>query len=152
MIDRDPSTRIRPCTEADIDTVLELQRQWAEESITYGYVPGTHESLVAHLGQYFLLAEYDEQVVGYAYGTVRRSEGSAVIPANEAYLEIEEIYVDGAFRKRGIGSDLLDRLMITARSNGVARFLLYSASKDLDGILTFYRAHGFRSWYVQLFQ
>jgi hypothetical protein len=29
---------------------------------------------------------------------------------------------------------------------------VYSASKDLDGILRFYRAHGFTSWSVQLFQ
>jgi len=43
--------------------------------------------------------------------------------------------------------------MAVARAEGIRRFLLYSASQDVEGILAFYRAHGFRPWAAtQLFQ
>ena len=146
---------IRACAEADLDAVLRLRRAWAEEEITYGYVPATREALLPLLGPYFLVAEDRDAVVGFAYGTLvagEQHQATAVIPSGQPYLNVDEIYVARGYRDRGIGGRLLDRLTATARAGGVTRFLVYSASKDLDGVLRFYRAHGFRSWYVQLFQ
>lgn len=31
------------------------------------------------------------------------------------------------------------------------RFRVYSATKDVDRILAFYRRHGFKSWYTEMF-
>lgn len=146
---------IRACTEADLDAVLQLQRAWADEAITYGYAPGTREALLPLLGPYFLVAEDEATVVAFACGIVVTGDHhdvSAVIPAGRPYLNVDEIYVAREHRDQGIGGRLLDRLTATARANGVTRFLVYSSSKDLDGILRFYRAHGFQSWTVQLFQ
>lgn len=149
------ATTIRTCTEVDLDAVVRLQRAWAEEEITYGYAPATREALLPLLGPYFLVAEDETIVVGFACGIVVTGDHhdvSAVIPAGQPYLNVDEIYVARGHRDRGIGGRLLDRLTATARANAVMRFLVYSSSKDLDGILRFYRAHGFQSWAVQLFQ
>jgi GNAT superfamily N-acetyltransferase len=143
---------VRACTEADLGAVLALQRTWAAESITYGLVPSAEADLAAQLGSYCLLAEQEGQVIGYATGSVHRSEGLAVIPAGVAYLEIEEVYVRPDSRRLGIGSALIERLLGTARAAGVERFLLSSATRDLDAVLAFYRRHGFRSWSVQMFR
>src|SRR5688572_16371419 len=113
MPKRSAGPHLRLCTADDVPAILALQRAWAEESITYGLVPSTDEALLAQLGPYFVLAEHGGQTIGYARGTVRRSEGLAVIPADERYLEIEEIYVRRGSRSQGIGSLLIERLMAT---------------------------------------
>ena len=41
-------------------------------------------------------------------------------------------------------------LRASSRRADVKRFLVYSASKDVDGILRFYRKHGVQSWLVQM--
>ena len=41
-----------------------MQRQWAEEDITYGYAADSKEDLSDKLGRYFLVAEVNGSVVG----------------------------------------------------------------------------------------
>lgn len=143
---------IREAQVADVDRVHQLQVEWAEEGITYGYRADSKENLSAKLGPYFLVAELDGTLVGHAYGLIRVSEGLAVIPAGERYLEIEDIYVIPEFRNRSIGGLLLDGLLQAAEEEGIETFSVYSSTKDADRILRFYRSHGFESWYVQLFR
>ena len=69
----------------------------------------------------------------------------------ERYIQIEELYVQPGFRNRGLGSQLLRSLLRAARARGAERFKVYSAAKDMDRILAFYRRHGFKSWYVEMF-
>ena len=143
---------IRKCTPGDIDEVCRMQTEWAEENITYGFVPSSREVLINRLGPYFFVADVEGRIVGFVYGTVHVSEGLAVIPAGQQHLEIDDIYVEPEFRGRRIGGMLLDRLVQAAEQNGVRRFLVYSATKDMDEILRFYRGHGFKPWYVQMFK
>lgn len=143
---------IRRCADNDIDDVRRMQMQWAEEDITYGFVPSCREDLTNRLGSYFFVAEVDGCLVGFIYGSLRVSEGLAVLPAGQQYLQIDDIYVKPEFRDKGIGGRLLESLFQTAQHNGISRFLVYSATKDLDKILKFYRSHGFESWYVQMFK
>ncbi len=70
-----------------------------------------------HLGPYFWVAEHGAAVVGYAYGRVEVSEGLAVIPAGERYLDIEELYVLSEYRNQGLGSDLVRALLRVAAEN-----------------------------------
>lgn len=142
---------IRECTQGDLDAVSRLQQCWEAENITHGLAAESRERLAARLGPYFLVAEADGAVEGYVFGSVQVSEGSAVIPEGERYLEVDEIYIRPESRGNGTGSMLLDRLLETARGDGISRFSVYSATKDVDGILAFYRRHGFKSWYVQMF-
>ena len=80
-----------------------------------------------------------------------------MIPAGEQYMEIDELYgncigaMKPAFRRSGIGGRMLDTLGEIARKRGVNRFKVYSAARDLDGAMRFYRGHGFQSWYAEMF-
>ncbi len=142
---------IRECTEDDLDAVSRLQQRWEAEDITHGLTAESREQLAERLGPYFFLAEADAAVEGYVFGSVLTSEGSAVMPEGDRYLEVDEIYVRPESRGNGTGGMLLDRLLEVARRDGISRFSVYSATKDVDGILAFYRRHGFKTWYVRLF-
>ena len=143
---------VRKCSKGDMDDVCRMLIQWTEEDITYGQVPTSLRALKSKLGQYFFIAEIDGCNVGFIYGSVHKSKGTAVITKGEPYLEIEEIYVKPEFRNKGIGGRLMDNLSQSAQDNGIERFLVYSATKDLDKILKFYRSNSFKSWYVQMFR
>ena len=61
------------------------------------------------------------------------------------------MYVKPGLRDQGIGGRLLNRLIEAAQDAGIKRFRVYSATRDVDEILKFYRQHGFKSWYVEMF-
>jgi len=104
--------RIRACIPNDIDGVIGLERQWEDEAIAYGdFNPMSRDAYVAILERfpaYFLVAECDGQLVGYIHGSVQRNTPVEVIPAQEPYVEIEDIYVQPDFRNRDIGGKLLE--------------------------------------------
>ncbi len=146
---------IRECTHNDVDDIFQLDRQWDQESIAYEFNYVSREEFIADLERfptYFLVAESDEGIVGYINGSVRLSQSLAVIPEQETYLEIENLYVKPDFRNRHIGSQLLERLLAIAEQNGIQRFLVSTVTKDMDKILNFYHSHGFKPWYVQMFR
>jgi ribosomal protein S18 acetylase RimI-like enzyme len=117
-------------------------------------MPISREAFIAHLKsfqQYFLVAEsHDSGVVGYAHGSVQVAQGVPVIPAQEPYLEIENIYVKPDCRNRHIGGRLLERLLAVAEHSGIQRFLVSSNSKNMAQILNFYHRYGFTAWYVHM--
>ena len=144
---------IRECTLQDIEDILQLDRQWDQENIAFEFIDVSREEFIADLERfqpYFLVATSDEEIVGYINGSVRLSQGVAVIPEQEQYLEIENIYVKPAYRNRQIGSKLMDRLLEVAAQNGIEKFVVATVSKDMDKVLNFYRRYGFKPWYVQL--
>jgi ribosomal protein S18 acetylase RimI-like enzyme len=146
---------IRECTYNDIDEVYQLDIEWAQEDITHGFIPGAREEFIADLERfksYFLVAEIDGCIVGYINGSVHASKGLAVIPEGGRYLEIDNIYVKPDFRNKLIGGQLIESLFQVAEQNGIKRFLVHSATKDMDKIVNFYRSHGFKTWYIQMFK
>ncbi len=146
---------IRECTRDDIDEVYQLDVQWAREDITHGFISSAREEFINWLDQarsYFLVADIDGCIVGYTNGSVHASKGLAVIPEGEQYLEIDNIYVKPEFRNKYVGGKLIDSLLQVAEHNGIKRFLVHSATKDIDRILSFYRSHGFETWYIQMFK
>src|SRR5262249_43165159 len=110
--------RIRACTADDIDGVIALERQWEQEEIAYGdFNPMSREAYVAileHFPAYFLVAERDERLVGYIHASEQRDRPVEVIPAQEPYVEIEDIYVQPDFRDQDIGGRLLERIFEAA--------------------------------------
>jgi GNAT superfamily N-acetyltransferase len=143
---------LRRCTAQDLDAVLELQKAWADEAVTYGYEPATMGLLAAAIGPYFVVAERDGTLVGFAYGSVHESEGLAVVPTGETFLSIEDLYVRPELRSGGVGGRILEQMMATARSDGVAKCVLSSATKDIRRAMGFYERHGFSSWTVHMFR
>lgn len=147
---------IRLCTRQDIDAVIGLERQWEQEDIAYGdFNPMSREAYVTILERfpaYFLVVESDGQLVGYIHGTVQHTTPVEVIPAQEPYVEIENIYVLPDFRNQDIGSQLLERVFKIARQEGIQRFVVGTRSKETEQILRFYRSHGFTPWSIQFFR
>jgi ribosomal protein S18 acetylase RimI-like enzyme len=147
---------IRQCTPNDIDAVIGMEQQWEQEEIAYGdFNPMSREAYLAILKRfpaYFLVAESDGHLVGYIHGSVQRNHPGEVIPAQEPYAEIEDVYVQPAFRGQDIGGALLERIFEIARQEGIQRFVVGTRSKETDKILRFYRSHGFTPWQIQFFK
>lgn len=143
---------VRLCKEDDIEAISELQENWFREEITYGFVPGNREFLLTKLGDYFFVAEIDGVIIGFAYGTIHESVNMAIFPDGTKYIEIDDIYIDSEHRDTGIGSTLLDTILLTARKNGIEKSLVYSATKDSEKIINFYKKHGYETWFVQMFK
>ena len=150
------SIHIRTCTPNDIGSVIALERQWEQEEIAYGdFNPMSREAYVAILERfpnYFLVAESDGQLVGYIHASVHHDKPVEVIPAQEPYVAIEDIYVQPDFRDRDIGGALLERIFEIAQQQGIQRFIVGTLSKENDKILRFYRSHGFTPWRIQFFK
>ena len=148
--------RIRACIADDINGVIALERQWEREAIAYGdFNPMNRDAYGAILERfpaYFLVAECDGQLVGYIHASVQHDHPAEIIPAQEPYVEIEDIYVQPDFRDRDIGGALLERVFEIARQQGIQRFTVGTLSKETDKILRFYRSHGFTPWRIQFFK
>lgn len=148
--------RIRACTAADIDGVIALERQWEQEEIAYGdFNPMSQEDYLAILERfpaYFLVAECEGQLVGYIHASVQRDNPVEVIPADQPYVTIEDIYVQPDFRNRDIGGNLLEQVFAVAQQEGIQRFIVGTLSKETDKILKFYCSHGFTPWRIQFFK
>ena len=147
---------IRPCTPEDLDAVLGMERQWEQEDVAFGdFNPMSRDMFRAVLERfpaYFLVADQNGHLIGYIHGTVQRTARIEVIPAQEPYVEIENLYVQPEFRSRKIGGALLERLFDVAQAAGIQRFVVGTRSKETDKILGFYRRHGFTPWSIQFFR
>jgi GNAT superfamily N-acetyltransferase len=132
---------IRPCTPTDIDGVIALERLWEQEDIAYSdFKAMRRESYVAILerfGAYFLVADSGGQLVGYIHASVQRDNAVEIIPTQEPYVQIEDIYVRPDFRNLEIGGKLLEQVFAVARAAGIQRFIVGTRSKETDKILKF---------------
>lgn len=144
--------KIRKCEQKDIDNVLKLQVQWKNEDITYGFVPGSMEYLMDKLGEYFFVAEEDNEIVGFVYGTIHDAKEMAIFSDGQKYIEIDDIYICSGHRGNGAGSALLKTILETAKANNIEKSYIYSATKDIDSIVGFYREHGYKSWCIQMYK
>ena len=142
---------VRLAEARDVDDVARLLVEWANEDITWGQTPTSPQEIDRKLGPFFYVALHNGRITGFVYGSEQRSEDLAVIPHGERYISIEELYVQPGFRNRGLGGRLVESLLSAARDRGIERFRVYSATKEMDRILAFYRRHGFKPWYVEMF-
>jgi ribosomal protein S18 acetylase RimI-like enzyme len=146
---------IRGCTQRDFENIFELDKLWDEEGVAYFFTYGNREDFIAdfeRFKEYFLVAESEGQIVAYVNGSVRVNEKLEILPKQETYLEVENIYVRPEFRNRQVGGDLLEQLLAIAEKNGIKRFIVSTITKDTDRILRFYRRYGFKPWSVDLFK
>ena len=143
---------IRLAKKGDINCVQKLQIQWCNEDITYGFLPASKEYLSSKLGEYFFVADKDDEVIGFVYGTIHEANDMTVFTHGEKYLEIDDIYIGTTHRNSGVGSTLLNTILEAAKGNGIGKSYVYSATKDSERIINFYKEHGYKSWCIQMFK
>jgi N6-L-threonylcarbamoyladenine synthase len=96
------SHQLRPATESDLQPIMELEKSsfgndaWAKPTMRA-------ELLAPHT--FYLVAYIDERVVGYAGLSKVKSSSSA---------DIQTIAVDQSLRRRGIGRELMEKLIAQA--------------------------------------
>lgn len=145
---------IRGCTAQDLEAVCQLDDLWKEEGVAHVWY-GNRDDVIAdfeRFPQYFLVAEGGGRIVGYVNGSVRTNDTVDVLPKQQSYLAIDNIYVRPEFRGKRVGGDLLERLLEVAKENGIERFVVSTLSKDMDAVIRFYRGYGFTPWHVSLFK
>lgn len=133
---------IRPASEADIEGIANLQQQWLDEDITWGYYADPPEEISKYVREHCFVAEQDGKLIGYAFGAVVTKPYMAALP-DEPCFEIVDIYMAPPFRSHDVGGKLLEVLIESARKIGIKNFRLHSGTKDIAKAVSFYNRHGF---------
>lgn len=146
--------QVRPCLLEDLDQVLQLSKEWTNEKVTIGYenVNHTIEQLATFINGYFYVVEFEGDIVGYAFGKINQGNAGPVIPNEERYLEIYEVYIHQGHRGKGLGTRLVKELIETAERNNVTRYIVGSSNKHWEETTKFYEKLGFKMWYVQMYK
>jgi ribosomal protein S18 acetylase RimI-like enzyme len=132
----------RPATPADVAALARM-------NAAFNDVSDPPEQIAARLLacreiETPILAELDGQACGFA--CVR------LVPCvlyAEAYAELTELYVEPAYRRRGVARALLAHAERLARERGAAELMIMT-SRDNAAALALYQALGYASYAVAL--
>ena len=144
--------KIRNATGKDIVGISALGTRYANEVPTWGQVARTADELSRLDTRLIWVAEENNRIIGYAIWLPRKNDGSCIFTENDKILELDEIFLVPEARGKGVGSQLLQSGNDYARQAGFTKLLVYSAVKDLDPVMKFYRGNGFKTWFVRLFK
>lgn len=148
-----PTHHVRPAEARDLQAVQILSRLWAEEGCTDGYVACTAEHLQPWLdGGYFLVGEFQGEVVAYAAGVVKLGKGYIFKPEGEQYLNVDEVFVHADHRDKGLGTRLVQALLDKAEAEGIVRSMVGSNNVDWLATYRFYERHGYRMQSIQMYR
>ena len=131
---------IRPAVESDLPALLALyiQLQPNDPVLPPGRAKQLWQEIAAQPGRRILVATMDDAVVGTA--------DCAVLPnltrGGHAFMLVENIVVDAAARRHGVGRRLLAAAVAGARSAGCYKVQLLSRNDRADAH-TFYQSCGF---------
>ena len=143
---------VTPASEQDVAAVHALTVEWAREGSTIGQDASTEAYLLSFLTECFFVARGAGRIMGFACARIMDNPGYAVTPPAQRVLQIEELFVQPAVRRTGIGAALLHAVLQRARDRGVSAFHVFTATRNTDGILRFYRRHGFEPWGIQMYR
>lgn len=139
-----PTVTIRPCEEADIETITEIYR----DAVLYGSAsfeiePPSAETMTQRRdalvagGFPYIVAEVEGTVAGYAYAGPHRAR-----PAYGATVE-DSIYVDPNRKGLGIGKTLLLALIDEATAKGFRQMVAVVGDSENAASVGVHRAAGF---------
>jgi GNAT superfamily N-acetyltransferase len=135
-----PLFQIRPCTASDFDEVFELLRQlWPDRSLDRAATGASYERALLRDWQTFLCATEGGRLI--AFGSLSKRDN---LCQGEYMAYVNELVVDGAHRRRGIGTALMAALVEVARRGGCRRIALDSAFHRTEAHL-FYKSIGFEN-------
>jgi N6-L-threonylcarbamoyladenine synthase len=124
------SHQIRPATEADLEFIMAL------EKLSFGKDSWSKPTMRAELlapHTFYLVAYLDEKIVGYAGLSKVKSASSA---------DIQTIAVDETLRRRGIGRELMEKLIAQAIQLGASELYL-EVREDKTAPQKLYQSLGF---------
>jgi len=101
---------------------------------------------VARRGAVILVAEEDIDIVGYAYGTLEARNWSELL---DVCGKLNDLYVHPSARRRGIGRQLMESMLIELESLGAPRVVLSSADGNRAAQQLFASA-GFRRTMIEM--
>ena len=142
---------VTPAAEADVAPVHDLMVQWEREGTAIGQVASDEAYLRGFLTECFLVAREANRIVGFVCARIIDNPGYAVMPTAQRVQQIKELFVLREARQRGIGTALVRGTLQRARDRGVAAFHVFTAARDSDRIVRFYRRHGFEPWGIQMY-
>lgn len=136
--------KIRKAEERDLPAILGLVKELAEFENGLDKVSNSLEQMQEEKDFFHCyVAEKEEEVIGMAlyyfvyYTWVGKS------------LYLEDLYVKGAYRGQNIGTQLMEKVMETARHENCKRFRLQVLHWN-EPAIGFYEKHGFtvdKEWY-----
>ena len=146
----DITIREAALTDALVETLIALSRDWANENSCHGYVANDRSDIE---GMRIFLAEDGGRVVGYLFGKTYVSEkASSIKPQGSVCFEVEELYVRPECRSRGIGRALMAAAEEAVKGE-VEYLTLSTATKNWRAILHFYIDEvGMAFWNARLFK
>jgi ribosomal protein S18 acetylase RimI-like enzyme len=128
---------IRKATTQDFPSILSLIKEFSIFQKTPERVTITLEQMTAeaNLFQCFVAETDDKNIVGFAtfFFTYYSWSGKA--------LYLDDLYVQDAYRKLGIGKMLLDEVIALAKNNGCKK-IRWQVSKWNDYAIAFYKSIG----------
>ena len=144
---------VRDAITQDISELISLANQWQVEGSSLGQTTIDFQPYLTEPTKKLWVLEYQDKIVGFLavaeYGHEVGVPHLAVFKSPSIYIEVEEIYVAPKYRSKGGGALLINKLKTTATKNGITKFNVFSASKDLTAIIRFYQRHGFNLWGMQ---
>jgi len=129
---------VRKAAVCDTGALCRLAEQLTGEEATPEQAEAAFREIEANPAFHLLVAVEDEEVVGSLYLVV----ASNVTHGGRPFGVVENVIVDEARRRRGIGRALMDEAIGIARQAGCYKLFLGSNVKRADAH-EFYRALGF---------
>lgn len=149
---------VRAATPADLPRVSVLAAQLvrqhhALDAQRFFIVDGLEKGYEGFLGgelrrrdALVLVAEEGDALLGYAYATLEPRDWNDLL---DACGKLNDVFVDPATRRRGVGRALLEAVRAELRKRGAPRMVLMSAWRNPDAH-AFFEAAGFRRTMLEM--
>lgn len=155
----DPSVQIRPAVAADaralgvlgarlvrLHHAFDPQRFMAPEGDLEAGYGHFLVSLLTHRDALVIVAEVDEVVAGYLYGSIEPRSWEAL---REEAGVIHDIIIDEAFAGRSLAGQLMEHAIAWFRGRGMPRVLLHTAQPNAPAQHVFAKL-GFRRTMIEM--
>ena len=133
---------VRPATEQDVPRILELYDELTEEKrhLSLDDVQPVFAKIISMPGHELLVAEEDGVVVGTMVLFIVPNLSHGALP----WAIVENMVIDGRYRRKGIGRLLMEYAITNARQTGCYKVQLLSNKKRHEAH-NFYRSLGFEA-------
>lgn len=123
-------------TNSIMKELIELSKEWKNEAITYGIVANTKQDFVAK--DIYVAYNSRNKIIGYLLCSFYDEDnGSSTIPKGSKVCYVDEIYVKKAYRNKGVGTELFNKMNedIIVKCDYIK---LVTSTKDHKKIIHFY--------------